>query len=163
MAGPSEYEIRVYGNEDNLPPEAEEMFREQLASSRKPSSPDRPDRGAWRFALICAVAPSDHILGGVHLDMGPIGGAGPIAKEKLTYLERTFVHPEYRRKGLATRLLRKAIQVATDAGCEYIRCSNNWDNPAETSLLRRCGFALVDIDGEKDAEPSYLAVRSLKR
>ena len=155
MAALPDYEIRVYGNDDPLPQEAEELFERQLADSR-----NRP--GKWRFVLTCAVAANGHVLGGVHLDIGPIGGAGPLANDKLAYLERTLVRPEYRQRGVATRLLRKAIEVAREAGCEYIRCNNNWDNPAETALLRRCGFALVDLDGEHDVEPCYLAVRPLQ-
>jgi GNAT superfamily N-acetyltransferase len=101
------------------------------------------------------------VLGGVHLDCGPIGGAGPLADGRLAYLERTLVREEHRGQGLATLLLRKALQVAAKAGCLYVRCSNNWDNEAERRLFLGCGFALVDIDGEDDPEPCYLAVRSL--
>ena len=126
----------------------------------RPLPPDHTDHGRWRFALVCAVTPHEHVLGGVHLDIGPVGGAGPIAEMTLAYLERTLVRPEYRRQGLATILLRSAVQVASEAGCEYIRCSNNWDNVAETALFRRCGFALVDLDGEE--EPCYLAVRPVR-
>lgn len=157
-----EHDIKVYRNADRLPAEAEEVFREQLAYSRGLLSEGREDAGEWRFALTCAVAPDGHVLGGVHLDIGPIGGAGPLAEELLACLERTLVRPEYRGQGVATRLLRKAIGVAADAGCEYIRCSSNWDNAAETALFRRCGFALIDLDGEEDEEPCYLAVRSLQ-
>jgi GNAT superfamily N-acetyltransferase len=156
------HEIKVFGNGDVLPAEAEEMFAVQLADSRRPLPPERPDRDQWRFALIAAVTPAGHVLGGVHVDIGPINGAGPIADQYLAYLERTLVRPEYRRQGLATSLLRRAIRVAAEAGCEYIRCSNNWDNPAETALMRRCGFALVDLGGENDAEPCYLAVRPVR-
>ncbi len=46
---------------------------------------DRWDRHLWSFALIYAVTPSGHVLGGAHLDLGPIGGAGPLAKEGVTY------------------------------------------------------------------------------
>ena len=136
------------------------MFAPQLACSRRqlPSG----QNGSWVFTLICAVTPEEHVLGGVHLDLGPIGGAGPLAKERLAYLERTLVRPEYRRQGLATKLLRQAIRAVTDADCLYIRCSANWDNPAETALFLKCGFALVDIDGETDPAPCYLAVRSLQ-
>ena len=157
-----EHIVKVYRNGDELPVEAEELFAGQLADSRRPLPPDREDRDQWRFALTCAVTADGHVLGGVHLDIGPISGAGPLARDKLAYLERTLVRPEYRRRGLATVLLRKAIQVAADAGAEYIRCSNNWDNPAETALFRKCGFALVDLDGEQDPEPCYLAVRPLR-
>ena len=148
--------------EDQLPVEAEELFEKQLADSRRPLPEDREDRDEWRFALTCAVTPDGHVLGGVHIDIGPIGGAGPLAKEKLAYLERTLIRPEYRRQGLATELLRKAIEVAGENGCRHIRCSNNWDNPAETALLMKCGFALVDINGEEDEEPCYFAVIPLQ-
>lgn len=154
--------LTTYTVADILPAEAEAMFASQLAESRKPRPPERPDCGQWRFALTCAVTPEGHVLGGVHLDIGPIGGAGPLAATKLAYLERTLVKPEYRRQGLATALLRQAIRVAAEADCDYIRCSNNWDNPAETALFHRCGFALVDVDGENDEEPCYLAVRPLR-
>ena len=60
------------------------------------------------------------------MDCGPIGGAGPLADERLAYyLERTLVRPEHRRQGLATLLLRRALQAAAEAGCLYVRCSNN--------------------------------------
>jgi GNAT superfamily N-acetyltransferase len=157
-----EYEIRVYGNQDELSAEAEELFARQLADSRQLLPAERPDRDQWRFALTCAVAAGGHVLGGVYLDIGPINGAGPIGQERLAYLERTLVRPEYRRQGLATELLRRSIKVASEAGCEYIRCSNNWDNAPETALLRKCGFALVDLNGEEDDEPCYLAVRPLR-
>ena len=161
MTSLPKHKIETYSNAGTLPPEAEELFEKQLADSRELLRADREDRGEWHFALTCAVAAEEHVLGGVHLDLGPIGGSGPLAERKLAYLERTFVRPEYRRQGLATVLLRRAIQLAADAGCEYIRCSNNWDNPAETALFRKCGFALVDLSGEEDEEPCYLAVRPL--
>ena len=153
-----EYRIRTFGPADELPPEAKELFAKQLADSRAIPA-ERRDQ--WRFALTCAVTPDGHVLGGVHLDIGPIGGEGPLADALLAYLERTLVRPEYRRHGLATALLNAALAHAAAAGCEYVRCHNNWDNPAETALFRRCGFALVDLDGESDDEPAYFAVRPL--
>ena len=156
------FQIRVYGNGDRLPAQAEAMFEEQLACSREPLPEDRRDRGQWRFALACAVTPDEQVLGGVHLDIGPICGAGPLAEEKLAYLERMFVRPEYRRQGLGAKLLRKAVEVAAEAGALYIRCSNSWGNEAERALFLKCGFALVDLDGEQDDEPCYLAVRPVQ-
>lgn len=156
-----EHELVVYRDREALPPGAEEMFASQLADSRRPLPQERWDRELWRFALTCAVTPAGEVLGGVYLDIGPIGGAGPLARERLAYLERTFVRPDCRRQGLATRLLCRAIEVARDAGALYIRCSNNWDNAAERALFLRCGFALIDLDGEADDEPCYLAVRPL--
>ena len=157
-----EYDIKVYGNADVLPREAEELFARQLADSRSPLPSGRHDRDQWRFALTCAVTVDGHVLGGVHLDIGTVNGSGPIADKKLAYLERTLVRPEYRRQGVATVVLRRAMRVASEAGCEYIRCSNDWDNPAETALFRKCGFALVDLNDEDEEEPCYLAVRPLQ-
>jgi GNAT superfamily N-acetyltransferase len=149
-----QYGIKIYGSADRLPREAEELFARQLADSRASPAP-------WSSILVCAVTPEEHVLGGVHFDCGPIGGTGPIADQRLAYLERTLVRDEYRRQGLATVLLCRALQAAADAGCLYVRCSNNWDNEAERRLFLKCGFALVDIDGENDPEPCYLAVRPL--
>ena len=104
-------EIVVYRNADALPPEAEEMFAGQRADSRHPLPEDWWDRDQWGFALTCAMTSGGHVLGGVYLDIGPIGGEGPLAKRKPAYLERTLVRPEYRRCGLATRLLREAIRI----------------------------------------------------
>ncbi|MFP4058128.1 MAG: GNAT family N-acetyltransferase [Candidatus Brocadiia bacterium] len=157
-----DYVVGVYGNDDEVPREAEELFAAQLADSRRPLPADRPDREQWRFALACAVGAKGHVLGGAHLDIGPVNGAGPIAERKLAYLERVLVRPAYRRQGVATAVLKRAIRVATEAGCEYIRCSNDWDNPAETALLRKCGFALVDLNDEEERERGYLAVRPLR-
>jgi GNAT superfamily N-acetyltransferase len=156
------YEIRTYGNGDTLPSEAEALFERQLSDSRQPQLSECPNAGKWTFALTCAETSTGHVLGGVYLDVGPIGGTGPIADKKLAYLERSLVRPEHRRQGIATTLLKAAIRSAANVGCEYIRCSNNWDNPAETALFLKCGFALVDLDGEEDEEPCYLAVRSLQ-
>ena len=156
-----DYEVSVYRNGDEVPAEAEELFRRQLRDSRGLPTDDCTEGEQWCFRLVCAVTPAGHVLGGVHLDIGPIGGSGPLAEEKLAYLERTLVRPDYRRRGLATRLLPEACNVAGGMGCLYVRCSSNWDNTAERALFLRCGFALVDLNGEDD-EPCYLAVKPLQ-
>jgi GNAT superfamily N-acetyltransferase len=157
-----DYQIRVYRDGDLLPAEAEVLFWEQLAEARCRPPNSRSDTAEWHFALTCAVTITGHVLGGVHLEVGPIGGSGPLAHERLAYMERTLVRPEYRRRGVATQLLRAAIQAAREAGCLYLRCSNNWDNEAERRLFRKCGFALVDLNDEVDDEPCYMAVRPLQ-
>jgi ribosomal protein S18 acetylase RimI-like enzyme len=156
-----EYQIKTYGNSDVLPAGAEDLFARQLAESRQTLPAHRPDRDRWRFVLVCAVTPAEEVLGGVFLDIGPINGAGPLANCPLAYLECLLVRPQCRQHGLGTELLRRAIQEASHRGCEYIRCSNDWSNAAETALLRKCGFALVDLNAADDQEPCYLAVRPL--
>lgn len=160
MAKKTEYRIRVYGNDDQLPSEAEQLFADELAGSRKPLPLDRADRHQWRFARVCAVTDKDRVLGGAHMDMGPVN-FGPLGQDKLAYLERVLVRPEHRRQGIATAVLRKLIQVAKEKGCHYIRCNAKWDNPAELALYKKCGFALTDVN-EDDGHQRYFTVKPLQ-
>ncbi|MBM4049044.1 MAG: GNAT family N-acetyltransferase [Planctomycetes bacterium] len=154
-----EFAVRCYGNDDRLPREAEEMFSKELACSRTPLPEARPDRDQWRFACVCAVTADGHVLGGVHLDIGPIS-FGPLAKEKLAFVEAVFVRPECRGQGVGTRVMREAVSVARKAGCLHMRCNVRWDNPAAIALYRKCGFALVDISGPGETG-EYFVVRPL--
>jgi len=153
------FDVVVYGNDDALPAEAEEMFRDQLADSRSELPDDRADKGQWRFACVCAVTPTGRVLGGVHMDMGPVN-FGPLADEKLAYVESVFIRPEYRRQGIATQLLDRAAASAKEAGCLHMRCNVRWDNPAELALFRKCGFALTDVSDE-DEGGEYFTVKPL--
>jgi GNAT superfamily N-acetyltransferase len=162
MGSLPQHETVVYRDGDKLPPEVEELFATPLPDTGRRFLADGRDRDQWGFALVCAMASGGHVLGGVHLDIGPIGGAGPLARRKLACLERMFVRPEYRRHGVASRLLREAIAVGREAGCLYIRCSNDWDNESERRLLLKRGFALVDLNGAAGDEPCYLAIRPLQ-
>lgn len=154
-----DYTVRRYGDGDPLPDEAENLFAEELEYSRRPLPADRADRDRWRFACVCAATPEGHVLGGVHLDIGPIS-FGPLAEEKLAFVEGVFVRPEYRRRGVGTRAMQEAIAVARDAGCLHMRCNVKWDNPAAIALYRKCGFALTDITDEEGGE--YFVVRPLQ-
>ena len=145
MADLPAYDIYIYANDDELPGEAEELFRDELADSRKPLPEDRADRDQWQFRLICAITDSGHVLGGVHLDIGP-RNYGPLAEERIALVELGLVRPEYRRHGLGTKLLQRTIQVAQQEGCQLMRCNASWTNPAEMALFKKCGFALACIE-----------------
>ena len=138
------YEVKCYGGGDRLPQEAEALFAKELEYSRRPLPEDRADGGQWRFACVCAVTPEGRILGGVHLDIGPIN-FGPLAKERLAFIEAMIVRPEHRRRGVGTRVMQEAISVARQAGCLHVQGNVSWDNPAGIALYRKCGFALTDI------------------
>ena len=153
------YDVRSYGNDDRLPDEAESLFAKELEYSRKPLPADRADREPWRLACVCAVTPEGHVLGGVHLDIGPIN-FGPLAKEKLAFVEGVLVRPEYRQCGVGARIMQQAISVAREAGCLHMRCNVKWDNPAGIALYRKCGFALTDITDEEGDE--YFVVKPLQ-
>ena len=151
-----QYNIHVFANDDQLPPEAEELFQTELADSREPLPEDRADRDQWQFRLICALTENGHVLDGVHFDMGP-RNFGPLGHERITYLEHCFVRPEYRRHGVGTRLLQRAIEVARDEGCQIMRCNASWHNPAEIALFKKCGFALACIE-----DGQYFTVKPLQ-
>ena len=153
------YEIQSYGNADSLPSEAEELFARELDYSRELLPESRPDCDSWRFTSVCAVTPEGHVLGGVYLDIGPIG-SGPLAEEKLAFVEGVFVRLEYRRHGVGTQVMQEAISVARGAGCLHMRCNVKWDNPAAIALYRKCGFALTDITDEDGEE--YFVVKPLQ-
>ena len=154
-----DYEVQSYGNDDSLPAEAEAMFATELEYSRKLLPEHRADRECWRFACVCAVTPKGHVLGGVHLDIGPLG-SGPLAEEKLAFVEGVFVRPEYHRRGVGTRVMREAISVARGAGCLHLRCNVKWDNPAGIALYRKCGFALTDVSEADGGE--YFVIKPLQ-
>ena len=159
MAELPDHTIEIYRDEARLPAEAEELFETEFADSRKPLPADRPDRRMWSFTCICAVTGAGHVLGGAHLDLGPIN-FGPLAKEKFAYLEYLFVRPQYRRRGLGTTLFCRAVEMTKAAGCQYIRCNVNW-NLAEITLFRKCGFTLADIQ-EPGETGRYFAVKPLQ-
>lgn len=150
------YRIQVFDKDSSLPAEAEELFREELTGSRTPLSEDRPDRDQWEFRMICAVDDSDHVLGGVHFDLGP-RNFGPLAADRVAFIEHGIVREQNRRHGLGTTLLQKAIEVAREEGCQCVRCNVSWANEAEMALFKKCGFALACID---DGE--YFAAKPLQ-
>jgi GNAT superfamily N-acetyltransferase len=154
---PTPYQIQVFAPGDAIPPQMQQMFAAGLAESRAAVARSDP-RGPWSFACTCAIDAGGNVLGGVHVDMGPIND-GPLARDKVAVLERVYVRPEHRRRGIATALMNRAIELAGQAGCSHMRCNSRWDHPAEIALFRRCGFALTDI-GEKGTN-EYFTVRPL--
>jgi GNAT superfamily N-acetyltransferase len=150
------HRIQIFDKDGPLPAEAEELFREQLADSRRPLPEHRSDHDKREFRTICAVAESGHVLGGVHLDLGP-RNFGPLAADRIAFVEHGIVRQEYRRQGLGTTLLQKAIEVARVAGCQCMRCNVSWLNLAEMVLFKKCGFALACIDNGE-----YFAAKPLQ-
>lgn len=168
-----DYELRVYGDNDTLPDALEDMFAEELAYSREPLPKDRPDRGKWSFATICAEREDGRVIAGLHMDMGPIN-SGPLADERYAVIERITVLEQYqgederrapdglkRLSRMKASVIGKAVEVAKTAGCVHIQTNISWTYADEVDAFRQCGFALVDLTGpgEKD---EYFVVKPLR-
>ena len=148
-----DYHLACYGPDDPLPGEAEELFKEELADSRR----DKPHAERWRFVNICAITDSGHVLAGAHMDVGP-KEFGPLAEENLAYLEHLFVRPQYRNHGIATVLLRRAVDEAAARGARHIQFNVFWNNPAEIAVARKAGFALTCLE-----DGGYFAIKPMPR
>jgi GNAT superfamily N-acetyltransferase len=165
MPATPEHEIRVFGNGEALPAEAEALLAEELAYSRRPLPDNRPDRDEWRFVTVCAVAAGGHVLGAAHFDVGP-ANFGPLGRERMAFLEQVLVRPEYRRRGVGARILSAGLGALKRLGCVHVQHSVAWSNPAAIALYRKCGFALVDVSDDEDAsrtDGEYFVVKPLRQ
>lgn len=158
MADLPDYEIKVYGDEDTLPDEAESLFTDELTYSRTPLPKDRPDHGKWRFACVCAVTEDGHVLGGVHMDMGP-KNFGPLADERFAVIESRKLRDEA--KGtLEEPLLAAAVQAARKARCTHIQGQVSWNESDDVAAFKACGFAVTDLTGPGERD-LYFAMKPL--
>jgi len=153
------YKCHAFRNLDDMPAEAQTLFFDELKSFDSLLSGDRPDRRKWSFLSVCAISDAGAVIGGVHLDVGPVN-FGPLDERKMAFLEAVFVRPEYRRCGVGTSVLQAAMVLARAAGCQHIRCHAAWDNPAEIALYLEAGFALTDINPPGEGG-EYFAVKPL--
>lgn len=71
----------------------------------------------------------------------------PVQEKRYAYLAEVMVHPEFRRKGAATKLVEEAEGNAREAGCDYIYCfiyaPNNERNDASSTLFEGLGYSNV--------------------
>jgi ribosomal protein S18 acetylase RimI-like enzyme len=68
-------------------------------------------------------------------------GFSTFAGRKLLNIHDLAVLPEYRRQGIATRLLDQAAVAARQNDCCKVTLEVRSDNAAAKSLYRRCGFS----------------------
>jgi GNAT superfamily N-acetyltransferase len=156
MSKDARVSFHLFEKVEDMPEDAREMFAEEIKLSA--GNLDHPDAGAG-VLFVAAVTDGGKLAGGVYLDIASVG-TGPIEKEKKAILERIAVRPSFQRQGLGTRLMDKACEAAKRVGCLHIQTCANWDCPAELRLLRKCGFALVDLNEPGEGE-SYFAVKPL--
>ena len=65
-------------------------------------------------------------------------------------IENVVTHRDYRRQGIGTRLMRRALHAAWDAGCYKAMLQTGSRTPATHAFYRACGFS-------PDAKKAYLA------
>lgn len=78
----------------------------------------------------------------VALDKGEVIGfaSGTVImhpdKATVFYLNEVGVHFDYRQQGIATRLIRRIMELALDRGCEGMWCATEADNHAARRLYK---------------------------
>jgi len=60
------------------------------------------------------------------------------------FIDEVSVHPDYRRQGIARRLLNHIRDRAMDRGCESVWLATECDNPAARALYRASGASETD-------------------
>ena len=115
-----------------IPPEEQRFFR------RESSEAGRVER--W-----CRELDYDHYFPLVAWDGGEIVADGVLEREPGLWTShvgrfRVMVHPDYRRRGLATRIARELIDVARDLHLHKLMCETAGRQESEIALARSLGF-----------------------
>ncbi|MBO5866982.1 MAG: ribosomal protein S18-alanine N-acetyltransferase [Clostridia bacterium] len=55
------------------------------------------------------------------------------------------VLPNYRRKGIATKLIDEMLRLSVDKGCKYCELEVNTENTPAIELYKKCGFEVAGI------------------
>ncbi|GFO95969.1 hypothetical protein ig2599ANME_0153 [groundwater metagenome] len=63
------------------------------------------------------------------------------ANKKYTYLVEVIIHPEFRRMGIATKLISEVEKYAQEFGSDYIYCFIFWTNEASKILFEKNGYS----------------------
>jgi ribosomal protein S18 acetylase RimI-like enzyme len=74
--------------------------------------------------------------------------------DKYVYLTEAMVHPEFRRKGIATRLIEEAEKNARENRADYTYCYIYGQNDASSSLVKGLGYSPV-VNLKAYAVPTY--------
>jgi len=65
----------------------------------------------------------------------------PIQEERYVYLVEVMVHPEFRRKGIASKLVTEAEKNARETGFDHIYCYIFGPNDASKALSEKLGYS----------------------
>ena len=65
------------------------------------------------------------------------------ANKKYIYLVEVIIHPEFRRMGIATKLISEVEKYAQESGSDYIYCFIFWTNEASKALFEKIGYSKI--------------------
>ncbi|HEX2027388.1 MAG TPA: ribosomal protein S18-alanine N-acetyltransferase [Nitriliruptorales bacterium] len=74
-----------------------------------------------------------------------VGYAGVMVAADAAHVTTVVVHPDHRRRGIATALVAHVLEVATDRGAAAATLEVRASNTAAQRLYRRFGFAPVGV------------------
>ena len=86
----------------------------------------------------------------------PIGYLAAAQKEfsyrqsKYIEIENMGVNPDFRSKGIGTKLIEECMRIAKERGFNRAFVNAYWDNTRATDFYTRNGFKKIDISLEKD-------------
>ena len=71
----------------------------------------------------------------------------PVASQQdpTGYIVEALIHSDFARRGIAMRLLERAIVVLTGSGVSSIYAKRHEENIASEALMRKTGFQLIDL------------------
>ncbi len=65
------------------------------------------------------------------------------ASKKYIYMVEVIIHPEFRRMGMATKLISEVEKYAQESGSEYIYCYIFWTNETSKALFEKIGYSKI--------------------
>lgn len=99
----------------------------------------KPDR----FVSFLAYNTPDHIIGLLEASIHEIIDEGCVVKN-VGYIEGWYVEPEYRRKGIGTKLIKSAEQWVLEKGLSEVAVDTNLENVVSQKAYQTLGFKEID-------------------
>ena len=91
----------------------------------------------------------DKVSGYLLAIISDIPSGGILTPRRMVMLNEIAVHEEYRRQGIADKLMEELIRRATEKGASGVRASHVVSNEASANLLKRHGLLPVAVTVER--------------
>lgn len=149
MDGLPAHSVVEYMSPDRLPPEAVELFGNEVRDAwggdpalPQPVSIGVTTDGEWMAGILMYLE-----------TLEPTAGGQP---SRVASIKHLIVRPTYRSRGLAGRLLRRAMNLAAQTGCVRIRSTAGFGCPDHAVLYDRLRFRRAP-----STDRPYLVTRDL--